>query len=141
MKAKDTERSVELWLSHAVFWVLGRLHLVPVVIWGGYFLFGITVGIDEEHSSGSLAGVVTKFSQKGMVFKSWEGELALSDSRKIQTELIADVFRFSTLDEDLAVQISEALKSGESVSIQYHEWFFHPMTTNTGYIVKSIEKR
>jgi hypothetical protein len=75
----------------------------------------------ENYSNGDRVGYVTKFSEKGMWFKSYEGELNLS-----QTGMNSSgTFQFS-IDNDnepkgLVKLIDSIAKTGDKVKLTYHE--------------------
>ena len=66
-----------------------------------------------EYSDGERGGILQKFSHKGLMIKTWEGELAL-DGVKTQSigknVDVSSVFAFSVKDTSVARQISNAVK-------------------------------
>jgi hypothetical protein len=68
-----------------------------------------------SYSSGERAGWVQKFSIKGWICKTWEGELALVTMPGTAQEK----FLFTVWDEAVARQINAAM--GKRVSLHYHE--------------------
>ena len=68
-----------------------------------------------SYSSGERAGWVQKFSKKGWICKTWEGELALVTMPGTAQEK----FLFTVWDEGVAQQINVAM--GKRVSLHYHE--------------------
>ena len=93
-----------------------------------YFAFIYYVPYSEGYRSGELI----KFSHKGVVFKTWEGELSqgLSGNK---------IFAFSTLDKALV----EKLKSyqGQYVKITYIERYrTFAFWGDTRYFVTEIQK-
>lgn len=97
-----------------------------------------------DYSQGSRAGVVTKFSRKGLVFKSWEGELNLGGFRN-QTDVegrssvVANVFAFSVISQEIATQIEDALRSGKRVELVYRQWLVAPATQETCYAIVQVK--
>jgi len=89
--------------------VIGIVVLVALV--AGYF----AVVLNWSYSSGERAGWVQKFSHKGWVCKTWEGELALVSLPGSTVEK----FYFTVHDDRLAGQISQAM--GKRVSLHYEE--------------------
>jgi len=68
-----------------------------------------------SYSSGERAGWVQKFSKKGWICKTWEGELALVTMPGTAQEK----FLFTVWDEGVAQQINVAM--GKRVSLHYDE--------------------
>ena len=71
--------------------------------------------LNWSYSSGERAGWVQKFSHKGWVCKTWEGELALVSLPGTTVEK----FYFTVHDDALAQKISAAM--GKRVSMHYEE--------------------
>ena len=73
------------------------------------------LALSWSYSEGDRAGVLQKFSRKGWVCKTWEGELA----QYVVTGVAPQIWTFSTRDDDLARQLSGAV--GQTVQIHYAE--------------------
>ena len=72
------------------------------------------------YSKGYRAGLLQKFSEKGMLFKTYEGEMILSSVQSNANVAIAsDKFIFSVTDEGIARQIEQI--QGKHVVVHYHE--------------------
>jgi len=67
------------------------------------------------YSSGERAGYVQKFSKKGWICKTWEGELAMANMPGAMPE----VFAFSLHDDAVAAEINKHL--GSRVTLQYEQ--------------------
>lgn len=95
-------------------------------------LIGIT-SCTENYSNGERIGLITKFSEKGFWWKSWEGDLSVTQTGMNQSQ---NDFEFS-LDNDLQMTedykrikltLDSAAEYGWKVKIKYHEtlgknWF------------------
>lgn len=95
----------------------------------GLFLFLYYV----TYSEGVRSGELIKFSRKGVVFKTWEGEISQGISG-------AQIFRFSVLDRDQ--EVIEALKNaeGQYVRVNYEERFStFAWWGETKYFITSVE--
>lgn len=68
-----------------------------------------------SYSSGERAGWVQKFSHKGWVCKTWEGELALVSL----PGSVPEIFAFTVRDDATAAQITKVM--GKRVSLHYEE--------------------
>jgi hypothetical protein len=71
--------------------------------------------ISWSYSDGERAGWVQKFSRKGWICKTWEGELAMVSMPGTTTEK----FYFTVWNDNVAAQINEAM--GRRVSLHYAE--------------------
>lgn len=74
------------------------------------------------YSDGIRVGSIQKFSQKGFVNKSWEGELVM-EGMKIRSGKSGvrggDVWKFSVTDPSVAKTIDEAVMSGGEIALRY----------------------
>jgi hypothetical protein len=86
---------------------------VPVI--GGLIALYLWAALSWNYSSGERAGWVQKFSKKGWICKTWEGELAMITMPGAAQEK----FHFTVWDDEVARQINEAM--GKRVSLHYDE--------------------
>ena len=68
-----------------------------------------------SYSAGERIGYVQKFSKKGWICKSWEGELAMFPVVAMQ----AEKFLFTVRDDAVASRLNQSL--GKKVAIRYEE--------------------
>ncbi len=94
------------------------------------------VSLKYVYSSGERAGYVQKFSRKGWIIKTWEGDLAMVNLPGAMSER----FAFTVRNEEIAKQISESM--GQRVVIKYDQHRFLPGTTfgETEYFVVSVRR-
>ena len=88
------------------------LVLVPALIftvWAG-------VALRYTYSSGIRVGFVQKFSRKGWVCKTWEGELAMVN----MPGALSQIFVFSVRNDSIAKAINDAMLKGR-LELQYDE--------------------
>ena len=90
------------------------------------------VGCTENYSNGERIGFVTKFSERGLIYKSWEGELNLT-----QTGMnTSSTFQFSIdndrEDETIIKTLDSAATLGWKVKLRYHETAFKNWFRNRG---------
>jgi len=90
------------------------------------------------YSDGYRAGLLQKFSRKGNVFKTYEGEMILSSVQSSANVAIAsEKFLFSVLDKNLANQLDRL--QGESIVVHYEEKNSTlPWRGESCYIVDSV---
>jgi hypothetical protein len=91
-----------------------------IFIWLVAIVIAVAIGwtaftLSWAYSEGDRAGVLQKFSRKGWLCKTYEGELALY----IVGGVAPQIWHFSTRDEELAKQLSGAV--GKNVQLHYTE--------------------
>ena len=93
------------------------LWFVPVVLIALVALAAAWVWLmtSWSYSTGERAGWVQKFSRKGWICKTWEGELALVTMPGTAQEK----FLFTVWDDQVAAKINAAM--GKRVSLHYEE--------------------
>ena len=98
-----------------------------------------TGGLMPDYSEGTRVGTVFKFSHKGWMWKSWEGELMLNEFalRRKGEEQGSNVFEFSCLDAEVAKSVEEVL--GKKVRLHYRQYLIGPMQQGTRYNVVKVE--
>lgn len=87
--------------------------ILPLVVVLGALYFYLVV--NWSYSTGERAGWVQKFSKKGWVCKTWEGELAMVSMPGTMQEK----FPFTVWDDDVAARINKEM--GRRVSLHYDE--------------------
>ena len=102
----------------------------------------ITIGISiyfatmyyATFSEGIRSGELIKISNKGMLFKTWEGELS-------QGIAGAQIFKFSILDSDQKIIDEMKEMQGEYVKVTYVERYrTFPWWGDTKYYITEITK-
>ena len=90
------------------------------------------------YSEGYRAGLLQKFSSKGTLFKTYEGEMILSSVQTNSNMAIAsEKFFFSVEDEEVAKKIEKM--QGENVVIHYSQKNATlPWRGDTPYLVDSV---
>jgi len=107
-------------------WFVGFL-VVLLALFIGY----TWLALSWSYSSGERAGYVQKFSQKGWLCKTWEGEMAIV---AIPGSL-PEIFKFTVRDDKVAAEINSVM--GKRVAISYEQHVGIPSTCfgETGYYV------
>lgn len=96
--------------SKIALWAAGAIILV-VVCFLAYTWFALT----WSYSSGERAGYVQKFSRKGWLCKTWEGELSMVPV----PGAVPEKFLFSVRDDAVAQRINASM--GKRVSLAYEQ--------------------
>lgn len=91
------------------------------------------------YSDGYRAGMLQKFSRKGNIFKTYEGEMILSSVQSNKNVALAsEKFLFSVADKDVALQL-EALQ-GKNVVVHYSQKNNTlPWRSETPFVVNSVK--
>ena len=84
---------------------------VLVLLVAGWFW----IALNWSYSSGERAGWVQKFSRKGWLCKTWEGELSMV----AMPGTVPEKFEFTVLSDEVAQQINHAM--GRRVAMHYEQ--------------------
>ena len=96
--------------------------------------FSVLTACGSQFSDGDRVGLVSKLSNKGLVFKSWEGEMILGGT----SDGVANVWRFHVNDTNVVRQIQESMGSGSRVKLHYNQWALAPLSQESDYDVTSV---
>ena len=120
------------------------LILAGSILYGSYQV----TGNDIEYSKGTRTGMINKVSEKGLFWKTFEGEMALEWVVSGDTSVGANVWDFS-IDrqrrhgenpEQLVRKLSQYLESGTKVKVDYIEQFAtYPWRSETNYLIQNVE--
>ncbi len=94
------------------------------------------------YSDGMRAGQVIKLTKKGVLFKTYEGELnlLLMPSTNTQGTLTPNVWNFSVLNKEIASKVMQASATGERLELYYKERYFKfPWQGDTRYFVYEVK--
>ena len=114
----------------------GRWLLILLVAVVALFALYTAAVLNWSYSRGERAGYVQKFSQKGWVCKTWEGELAMVS----MPGTLAEKFLFSVRDDTVADKINKSM--GKRVSLVYEEHMGIPTSCfgDTTYFVTDVRQ-
>jgi len=110
--------------------IIAAVVLTPVVLFSIYTWLALT----WTFSSGERAGYVQKFSKKGWICKTWEGELAMVSIPGTMPEK----FYFTVRTDSIATRINTSL--GKRVALSYRQHVGVPTTCfgDTQYWVSDV---
>lgn len=91
--------------------VIALIIVVPLLLFAAY----TWATLHFAYSQGERAGYVQKFSHKGWLCKTWEGELAMANL----PGTMPSIFNFSVRDDSVAKIITENM--GKRVSLSYDQ--------------------
>src|SRR5688572_110542 len=126
--AQTTRRVIKITMLAAVILAIAFLCLA---YWGVY---------DE----GVRAGTILRISKKGMLFKTYEGQLNLQTFGALKgANPIMESFDFSveTSEEEVLKQLQEVALSGERVNLHYlKRYTTFPWRGDTKYFIVKVER-
>jgi hypothetical protein len=110
--------------------ILGAVVLVPAAI----FAIWAWITLSYTYSSGDRAGYVQKFSKKGWLCKTWEGELAMVNIPGAMQER----WTFTVRNDSIANEVLRMM--GNRVSLSYEEHRGVPTSCfgDTDYFVSGV---
>ena len=111
------ERIATWHLRRKFFWILGLITL-------GFIVYSLVI-LYFPYSEGTRSGVMRKLSNKGYVFKTWEGELQMSgipspvDMSQLATG--GNIWNFSVArgSDGIISQLQDAEAKGKRVTVHY----------------------
>jgi flagellar basal body-associated protein FliL len=98
-------------IKKKVFKIAVVLIVVVVVLCAGY----VTIVFNWSYSKGERIGYIQKFSEKGWLCKTWEGELQMLPV----PGALPEKFLFSVRDKAVISKINSAL--GKKISLSYEQ--------------------
>ena len=111
--------------------IIAGVLLTPLVA----FVLYTWAALAWSYSKGERAGYVQKFSKKGWICKTWEGELAIVSLPGTMSEK----FYFTVRDDSLAARINQTM--GKRVALVYHQHVGVPTSCfgETEYFVVDVK--
>jgi len=112
--------------------ILAMVILVPIVVLALY----TWAALSFSYSKGERAGYLQKFSQKGWICKTWEGEIAMANLPGTMPQ----IFPFSVRNDSIAGLLNGL--SGQRVNITYEQHKGVPTScfAETEYFVIGAQK-
>ena len=119
--------------------ILKRI-LVVAILLGllvvSFFYFG-------TYSSGERVGTLMKLSEKGLLFKTYEGQLNIEAFGAVRSQnYLSQTFEFSieNKQQQEIAKLRQAMSEGRRVNIKYIERYWEvPWRGDTKYFVKSVD--
>ena len=93
--------------------LLGIFLVVPALLIAAW----MTIALHWTYSAGTRAGFIQKFSEKGWICKTWEGELAMVNV----PGAVQEKFPFTVRDDSVAAQITRLMGSHVAITYQQHK--------------------
>jgi hypothetical protein len=103
-------------------------------------IYVIIFGFMPSYSEGDRSGSIYKISKKGLIFKSYEGEMNVGGmASDANGQVVPNKFQFSITDKSLIDKFQKASKNGNRVTLTYTEYLIKPIMIDTSYVINSIE--
>ena len=111
-----------------------KLTLVGILL-----LTVVLAGCAKTYSRGERVGVVTKLSEKGVIFKSWEGEMLMALPADVAGTMQPEKFFFNVAPEAV-VKVKDAMTSGRRVKLVYRQWWIAPPTIDNDHVIVDVQE-
>ncbi|MDP5120902.1 MAG: hypothetical protein NWQ46_04870 [Spirosomaceae bacterium] len=102
---------------------MGKFKITLIIILVLTLLAGYYVSTGY-YSKGERAGTISKMSEKGYVFKTYEGVLNEGGYSGETGTLTPRYWDFSAKEDSVVNKLRDAMQTGERVTLTYHEKFF-----------------
>ena len=103
----------------------------------GFFAVPATTGIYRGYSEGERTGYVTKISVKGIIWKTYEGEMQIGVG---EMAALQEPFKFSITDKTVLKKVSALAGSGKKARLKYIEWLVMPFKIGeSGYELIKVD--
>jgi len=108
--------------------------LVLALVAAGVLALWAWITLSWDYADGERAGFVQKFSNKGWICKTWEGELAMVNLPGAMPE----IFYFTVRDDAVAARINQTM--GQRVTLHYEQHMGVPTSCfgETDYFVTDV---
>jgi hypothetical protein len=112
------------------------LFVLAALAGGAYYLFG-------SYSDGYRAGTVIKLSRKGLLFKTYEGQLNLGLVLGDQSgAAVSNIWEFSvpSSNQEVLAKLDTAMARGRRAKLHYREMFAQvPWRGDTKFMVYKVD--
>jgi hypothetical protein len=92
------------------------------------------ISLKWVYAEGERAGYVQKFSHRGWLCKTWEGEMAMVT----MPGTLAEKFAFTVRDEGVAQKINADIGKRLALHYEQHKWIPNSCFGDTEYFVTSV---
>ena len=111
--------------------LVGSIVAVPVAVVALWTL----IALSYSYSSGERVGYIQKFSKKGWICKTYEGEIAMVN---LPGQVGADRFQFSVRNDSIAQLINKAQGQRVALSYKQHKGVPSSCFGETEYFVNGV---
>ena len=110
------------------WFLLTMLVLIAIAI-----LYGLVV-MNWSYSTGERAGWIQKFSRKGWLCKTWEGEMAMVS----MPGTVSEKFYFTVPDPAVAARLNASVGKRMALHYEQHKWIPSSCFGETEYFVNDV---
>jgi hypothetical protein len=119
--------------------------LKRIILWGGLIFIGVMSFLYwGTYETGVMAGKVLRISEKGFVFKTFEGKLSLESFGALKgVSPVAETFDFSveSSQDTVISELNDVALSGERVNLHFKKRFMSfPWRGETKYFITRVER-
>lgn len=126
--------------------ILKKILLVIVIGLTAWILIGSYYVFWANYSDGYRIGTVIKLAKRGVVFKTYEGQLNLEffpsgakTNKKDDSQ--SNIWNFSVSNKSVAAEIETANDKGKRVKVYYDEKYYRlPWVGETKFVVNRVEE-
>lgn len=106
-----------------------------------FVMAGCSCGNRLHYSDGNRVGTITKFSHKGVLVKSWEGEMALGGFRSGRNgSAVANLWQFTVTDPAVVRDVLATQDKGGAARLHYVQTLtYNPLVRDSSYTVVKAE--
>jgi hypothetical protein len=126
-KPRKAPRRARKW----VLIVFGVIVLIPAALLAAW----TAIALNWSYSRGERAGYIQKFSEKGWICKTWEGQIAMVNVPGANQER----FDFSVRDDSVAAQITRLMGSRVAITYDQHRGVPGTCFGETEYFVTAVK--
>lgn len=126
--------------------ILKKILIVVVIGLTAWILIGSYYIFWANYSDGYRIGTVIKLAKRGVVFKTYEGQLNLEffpsgakTNKKDDSQ--SNIWNFSVSNKSVAAEIETANDKGKRVKLYYDEKYYRlPWVGETKFVVNRVEE-
>jgi hypothetical protein len=122
---------VNFTLSRTQKLIIAGVVVTPILVFALYTWTSLT----WTYSRGERAGYVQKFSKKGWICKTWEGELAIVSIPGTMSEK----FYFTVRDDSVAARINQTMGKRVALTYRQHKGIPTSCFGETEYFVADVK--
>jgi hypothetical protein len=111
--------------------VIGVVVVVPAALMAAW----AAITLNVTYARGERAGYIQKFSEKGWICKTWEGQIAMVNVPGANQER----FDFSVRDDSVAAEITRLMGSRVAISYEQHRGVPGTCFGETDYFVIGVK--
>jgi len=113
-------------ISALIIAIISAIAIFAGYIWGA---------LNWSYAKGERAGYIQKFSRKGWIVKTWEGELQMVPVPGATPEK----FAFSVMDDSVAIKINSTMGKKVSLTYEQHKGLPGSYFGETEYFITNVK--